>query len=84
VRSPDPRSGLAIENIVKDGIPVPDERRFVIVKHVGKVPSTASCAKCQRKFFAPPTFVRDAVGAAEYLGYKFHVHGCPETIASLS
>ena len=59
---------------------MPDERRFVIVKYVGKVPSMASCAKCQRKCFSPPTFAPDCVGAAEYLGYKFDVHDCPETV----
>jgi hypothetical protein len=56
------------------------ERRFVIVRYEGKVPAMASCTKCQRKFFAPATFARDASGAEQYLGRKFDVHNCPETI----
>jgi hypothetical protein len=56
------------------------ERRIVIVRYEGKVPAMASCSKCQRKFFTPTTFARDAVGAEEYLRRKFDVHDCPAGI----
>jgi hypothetical protein len=53
------------------------ERRFLILKHEGKVPAMASCAKCQRKFFTPSsTFERDAIGAEQYLANKFDLHRC--------
>ena len=70
-----------IENIVKDGAPVPNrpERRFVIVRYEGKVPAMASCTKCARKFFTPTTLARDAVGAEEYLGKKFDAHECEKS-----
>jgi hypothetical protein len=54
------------------------DSRFVIMRYEGKIPAMASCAKCERKFFAPATFARDAVGALEYLGHKFDVHVCAE------
>jgi hypothetical protein len=47
------------------------ERDFVILRHQGKVPAMASCAKCLRKFFTPTTYSRDPVGAEEYLLSKF-------------
>ena len=56
------------------------ERHFVIVRYEGKVPVMASCTSCQRKFFTPATFARDASGAEQYLGQKFDVHDCPETV----
>jgi len=62
-------------------IGIPDwrtERRFVIVRHEGKFPAMASCAKCQLKFFTPATFARDAVGAELYLLDKFDLHECKE------
>lgn len=52
------------------------EHRFVIVRHEGKVPMMASCAKCQLKFFTPATFACDAVGAELYLLDKFDLHEC--------
>jgi hypothetical protein len=54
------------------------ERRFVIVRHEGKLPAMASCAKCQLKFFTPATFARDPVGAEVYLLDKFDLHECRE------
>jgi hypothetical protein len=33
------------------------ERKFVILRHQGKVPAMAGCAKCQRKFFTLPPFL---------------------------
>jgi hypothetical protein len=53
------------------------ERRFVILKHERKVPTMASCAKCQCKFFKPSsTFERDPIGAEQYLANKFDLHRC--------
>ena len=54
------------------------ERCFVILQYVDKVPSMASCAKCQRKFFTPTTFRLDPIGAEEYLRFKFDLHKCPK------
>ena len=54
------------------------ERRFVIVRHEGKVPAMASCAKCQLKFFTPPTFACGPLGAERYLLDKFDLHECWE------
>ena len=59
-------------------LPHSAERRFVILRHDGRVPAMASCARCDRKFFTPATFARDAIGAEEYLGQKFDVHQCEE------
>jgi hypothetical protein len=69
-----------IENSVPHRTVPSSERRFVIVRYEGKVPAMASCSKCQRKFFTPPTFAREAIGAAQYLGQKFDLHDCPEEI----
>jgi len=52
------------------------DSRFVIMRHEGKVPAMASCARCEHKFFTPSKFASDAVGAAEYLGHKFDLHVC--------
>jgi hypothetical protein len=57
-------------------LPNRSERRFVILRYDGRVPAMASCVKCDRKFFTPATFARDAIGAEEYLGQKFDAHQC--------
>ena len=69
-----------IEDIVKDGAPVPNpsERRFVIVRYEGEVPMMASCAKCARKFFTPTTLARDAIGAERCMYHKYDLHRCSE------
>jgi len=77
VRSPNSHSGLEIEDIVKGGLPVLAERRFVIVRYEGKVSAMASGTQCQRKFFTPATFARDA-GAERNLVHKFDLHECEE------
>lgn len=76
IRIPD----ALIENVVKDGAPVPNrsERRFVIVRYEGEVPMMASCAKCARKFFTPTTLARDAIGAERCMYHKYHLHRCYE------
>jgi hypothetical protein len=58
-----------------------NDRRFVILRYEAKVPVLASCAKCERKFFTPPTLARDVVGAEEYLGQKFDFHQCRREIS---
>ena len=68
------RVPLRLDDRVRDR----PERRFVILMHEGGVPKMASCAKCERKFFTPPTLARDVIGAEEYLGKKFDVHQCEE------
>ena len=52
------------------------ERKFVILKHVRKVPSLASCSHCQRKFFTPNSYSNDPIGAEQYLLDKFEIHRC--------
>jgi hypothetical protein len=52
------------------------ERTFVILKHVNRVPSLASCTRCQRKFFTPRAYQGDPVGAEQYLLGKFEQHKC--------
>jgi hypothetical protein len=52
------------------------ERRFVILKMVGKTPAMAGCTACQRKFFTPQEFARDEFAATQYLIDKFDRHTC--------
>jgi hypothetical protein len=55
------------------------ERTFKILAYVDKVPSLASCTKCQHKFFTPrDAFRRDPDGAENYLREKFVRHDCPK------
>jgi hypothetical protein len=55
------------------------ERSFVIVmKYRDQVPSMASCAKCQYKFFTPSDFRGNCRGAELYLLDKFDLHECRE------
>jgi hypothetical protein len=54
------------------------ERSMLILRYEGKVPVMASCAKCERKFFLPTTFSRDAIEAEAYLGQRFAAHRCEE------
>ena len=61
------------------------ERSFVIVlKYRDQVPSMASCAKCQYKFFTPSDFRPDRIGAELYLLDKFDLHECRDGIKSQS
>lgn len=55
------------------------DRTFVILKYYkDDVPSMASCAKCQRKFFTPNTFRHDPPLAEQYLLETFAHHTCPK------
>ena len=54
------------------------ERNFIVLRYQGKVPTLASCTKCERKFFTPTSYSRDSVGAEEYLLSKFDRHECAE------
>jgi hypothetical protein len=51
-------------------------RSFTILKYVNKVPSFASCSKCQQKFFTPPSHRFVPSGASDYLKEKFLWHKC--------
>jgi hypothetical protein len=57
-------------------LPVMADRTFVILKYTDKAPSMASCAKCQRKFFAPTMLRHDPALAEQYLREKFAQHTC--------
>src|SRR6266567_7713757 len=47
------------------------ERCLLILRYDGRIPVMASCAKCERKFFTPTTFSRDAISAEEYIRQRF-------------
>jgi hypothetical protein len=47
---------------------------MLILRYEGRVPVVASCTKCERKFFLPTTFTRDAIEAEAYLGQRFATH----------
>ncbi len=51
-------------------------RHFIVLRYAGRVPAMASCSHCERTFFTPANFLRDEVGAGEYLRNKFDVHQC--------
>jgi len=54
-----------------------EQRRYlVMLRYERRVPVMASCAKCERRFFVPNTFSRDAV--ADYLRQRFDMHRCEE------
>lgn len=55
-----------------------EERSFVILKYVKKVPIMAGCSKCSLKFLAPTAYQGDSVGSEEYLRGKFERHKCGE------
>jgi hypothetical protein len=60
-------------------LPVMGDRTFVVLKYYkDNIPSMASCAKCQHKFFTPNTFRRDLALAEQYLREKFAQHTCPK------
>jgi len=52
------------------------ERKFIILKYVGKTPSLASCVGCHLKFLVPMELVNDPVGAEEHLRQKYADHKC--------
>jgi len=54
------------------------QRYLVMLRYQGRVPVMASCAKCERKFFVPNTFSRDAVAGEDYLRQRFDMHRCEE------
>jgi hypothetical protein len=53
------------------------DHTFVILKYTDKIPSMASCTKCQRKFFVPTSLGSDPGLAEQYLLEKFARHTCP-------
>jgi hypothetical protein len=54
------------------------ERNYIVLKYQGKVPAMAGCEKCQRKFFTPASYSRDAAGAHEHLPSQFNQNECEE------
>lgn len=62
--SPTPAIGISWS--LCHSVPAMADRQFVILRYVGKVPTMASCAKSQRKFFTPGPVAKDAAGAERY------------------
>jgi hypothetical protein len=52
------------------------ERRLVILKFAGRIPTLAGCSECSRKFFTPANFGYDQLRAEHYLSEKFDQHTC--------
>jgi hypothetical protein len=52
------------------------EPRFVILKHIGNMPSMATCTRCHLKFFTPLDLLRDVEQAERHLRDKFVRHEC--------
>jgi len=52
------------------------ERRFVILKYMGKTPSLGTCDRCQLKFFTPTELMREPLEAEHNLLGKFASHTC--------
>ncbi|MGA9978921.1 MAG: hypothetical protein WBQ08_09830 [Candidatus Sulfotelmatobacter sp.] len=78
-----PSRAIAQHTALCESIAAMAERRFIILRYVGKVPAMASCTKCRRKFFTPNTVAHDAVRAYEYLWHKLDLHECagePKTV----
>ena len=53
---------------------------MLILRYEGRVPVMASCAKCERRFFLPTPFTRDAIEGEAYLGQRFAAHRCEEAM----
>jgi hypothetical protein len=58
------------------------ESRFLILKHVGKTPSLATCQACHLKFFVPMPLVNDPRGAEDYLRQRHAEHKCKPVVFS--
>ena len=52
------------------------ERRFVVLKFIGGIPSMASCERCHLKFFAPLGRLGKPVEAENVMREKFDAHEC--------
>ncbi|MGA2005042.1 MAG: hypothetical protein ABSG70_16775 [Terriglobales bacterium] len=50
--------------------------KFVILKHMGKTPSMATCARCHIKFFTPLDLLKSPQKAVENLLDQFGRHKC--------
>jgi hypothetical protein len=50
--------------------------KFVILKHMGKTPSMATCEDCHIKFFTPLDQIKNSLKAAENLHDQFSRHKC--------
>ena len=59
------------------------ERLFVVLRHIHKTPSLATCECCHIKFFTPLELMREPLEADHYLRDKFASHTCrPSLFAS--
>lgn len=57
------------------------ERRFLILKYMGKTPFLATCERCHLKFFTPRELGRKPVEADQNLRNRFEIHKClPEDV----
>jgi len=52
------------------------ERRFLILKYMGKTPYLATCERCNLKFFTPTELSRKPVDADQNLQNRFEIHKC--------
>jgi len=50
--------------------------KFVILKHMGKTPSMATCERCHVKFFTPLDLLKSPQKAVENLLDQFSRHKC--------
>jgi hypothetical protein len=55
---------------------------FIILKHMRKAPSMATCERCHIKFFTPLELLSDPMKAENHLRNKFVVHECKREIGS--
>jgi hypothetical protein len=56
-----------------------DERRFLILKYMGRTPSMATCEQCHLRFFVPLELIKDPAQAELKLRQKFVNHKCKKT-----
>jgi hypothetical protein len=55
------------------------ERRFLILKRMGRTPSLATCEQCHLKFFVPLELIKDPEKAELGLRQKYADHKCKKT-----
>jgi len=61
------------------------ERRFSIIKYMGKTPYLATCERCHLKFFTPTALSRKPVEAEQNLRNRFEIHKCrPDDVGEVA
>jgi hypothetical protein len=61
------------------------ERRFLILKYMGRTPYLATCERCNLKFFTPTELSRKPVEADQNLRNRFEIHQCrPEDVGEVA